>query len=117
MNATEAYLQTFNVLSSYYHTVKLDGLGSMLGDMNPGKWKISDGGELVSADPAIYACDWQDAWNRIVGEGKDATEKQVFDVAKILLNYYQNTLGYKLGDAEEILRKVLLSESPSQLAS
>jgi hypothetical protein len=38
-----------------------------------------------SFDPAVYEEDWNAAWQRIVGKGKQATCEQVFLVARELL--------------------------------
>jgi hypothetical protein len=75
----------------------------MLSDLSPYTFRSDD---YVSADPAEYA-DWRDAWTQIVGTDREATPLQVFTVASTLLDYYENELGYNLGESRRVLQEKL----------
>ncbi|MDR1014117.1 MAG: hypothetical protein LBL86_03955 [Coriobacteriales bacterium] len=109
MNSVDAYLQVYKVLEEYYFSTDeyYDNLGAMLGDMDTTVWVPAEGEALVSGDPAVFAEDWTNAWKRIVGEGGNGTERQVFWVAKNLLDYYTQQVDYDLGDAETYLKERL----------
>jgi hypothetical protein len=119
MNIVEAYIKFEDILSEYYFTTnpKLGNLGAMMGEVSTKIHKPQSGEPIVSGDPAVFGEDWTRAWNRIVGEGRDGTNEQVFQVAEVLLDYYVNEVHYDLGDAGNYLRKKLeLSEKPQQIA-
>jgi hypothetical protein len=80
----------------------------MLSDMQPINRGKAEVGDLESGDPATYADDWTDAWNKIVGKGKMASREQVFEVAKVLLDYYSLEVERDIGDAESFLRERLI---------
>jgi hypothetical protein len=109
MNSVDAYLQVYRILEEYYfYTDKYyDNLGSMLGDMDTTVWVPAEGEAIVSGDPATFAEDWTNAWNRIVGKGNNGTARQVFWVAKELLDYYTQQVDYDLGNVEIYLKEQL----------
>ncbi|MDR0854235.1 MAG: hypothetical protein LBN34_07690 [Clostridiales Family XIII bacterium] len=106
-NISDAYLQVFWILDEYYEQTKLDRLGSMLCDLDPKSWPTSKEKPVASGDPSMYSYVWTNAWNEIVGEDKNATPEQVFAVAKVILDYYQDEVKYDLGDSEAFLREAL----------
>jgi hypothetical protein len=113
MNRIDAYLRIEKILNDYYEITKpnYDQLGAMLGDMDTTVWIPKEGEEIISGDPALFAEDWTDAWNRIIGTGKDGSSEQIFLVAKVILDYYSNIVEFDLGDAEYFLLEQLgLSE-------
>jgi hypothetical protein len=101
MYMKEAYYEVLNILAAYRNQVKLDDLGDMLSDLSPYTFKSDD---CVSADPAEYA-DWKEAWARIVGTDRGATPLQIFTAACMLLDYYENELGYNLGESRRVFKK------------
>ena len=109
MNYIDAYKTVENAMREYYYATNeyYDNLGSMLGDLDSGIWIPPEGTPLMSGDPAIFRRMWTNAWNKIVGEGMDGVPEQVFLVAKVLLDYYQNEVLYDLGDAENYLKSAL----------
>jgi hypothetical protein len=68
-----------------------------------GQW-----GDIVSGDPATYAIDWTNAWNKIIGKNKNGSTRQIFKVAKVLIDYYSNEVEYKLSDTVNHLQAKLL---------
>jgi len=108
MNSVDAYLKFVDTLAEYNAVTdkRHYDLGSMLSDIDAWGRKSGDGQTIRSADPAAFA-NWQKAWDRIVGEGKEGTSEQVFQVAKAIIDYYVNVVKYKIGDAENYLREKL----------
>jgi hypothetical protein len=109
MNRVKAYLAIEKILNEYYEITKpeYDNLGSMLSDINTHIWMPNEGEEIVSGDPAVFAQEWTEAWDRIVGKDKDGTPEQVFEVAKVILDYYTNEVEFDLGGAECFLKERL----------
>jgi hypothetical protein len=119
MNIVEAYLKFEDILSEYYFTTspKLGNLGAMMGENSTKIHKPQYEEPIVSGDPSVFEEDWTEAWNRVVGEGKDGTNEQVFQVAEALISYYENEVNYDLGDVETYLREKLdLPKNPRQVA-
>jgi hypothetical protein len=104
MNCRDAYLFVQGKVLEYHEASKNPYVALVAADMDPMYYKDQEGVErLTSFDPAAYV-DWQEAWNEIVGSGKDGTGQQVAKVAAVLLDYYANEVGYDLGDAREFLK-------------
>jgi hypothetical protein len=99
MKSIYAYLKTFELLDEYWETTKNPDLGSVLSGMNPEPLYDTP---YLSSDPGAYA-DWSCAWNKMIGTGKEGTDEQVYKVAKTVLGYYVDEIGYQLGDAEKYL--------------
>jgi hypothetical protein len=108
MNTINAYRLVEKILTKYYDEGAPDDVGAFLGDMSSEIWEQTDENKINSGDPAFFE-DWTDAWDKIVGKDKEATSQQIFEVAKVLLDYYANDVEYDLGDAEGYLKKGLES--------
>ena len=112
MRCIYAYLKVFSILNDYWCNTKNPDLGSILSGMNPDPLYDTP---YLSADPGAYA-DWVSAWNQRVGRGRDGTNAQILDVAKTLLSYYTDEVGYQIGDAVSCLESGL-NDSDSKYAA
>jgi hypothetical protein len=108
MDMLDSYMIVYGFLGDYATITKNLDVDSIVSEMTPMIYESSDG--LIqhsSFDPAVYEEDWVGSWEKIVGEGKQASTAQVFQVAQELLMYYERELGYDLDDAEEFLKERL----------
>ena len=110
MKSAYAYLKTFDILNVYWQETKLLDLGSVLSGMNPDPLYETP---YLSSDPGAYA-DWNAIWARLVGSGKEGTAKQVAAVAHAYLRYYEDEVGYKIGDAASFIAAELGVDSRAQ---
>jgi hypothetical protein len=107
-SVSAGYILVYEILHEYYIATEIDDLGAMLGDFDPDSWPPNKKELIVSGDPATYAIDWTNAWNKIIGKNKNGSTQQIFKVAKVLLDYYSNEVEYGLGDTVYHLQAKLL---------
>jgi hypothetical protein len=108
MRMLESYIVVYGFLCDYAEITKNLDVDSIASEMTPMVYSDSDGEVKNSSfDPAVYEEDWAKAWKKIVGNGKQASTEQVYQVSQELLSYYQQELDYDLDDAEEFLQQRL----------
>lgn len=91
MTKHQAYLGVFRFLDSYYFKNQNDGLGSLLGDMDP---NIFGNGEMP-ADPAVWE-DWQKCTEKVCGRDDVVSISQLKPLLFTFLEMYRDEWGYEL---------------------
>jgi hypothetical protein len=115
MNSQEAYIAVYQTTRQYQIQTGNDDIAKMLSDIEPWPYKDKQGHEhFGSADPAVFDDEWTDAWNAIVGSGKNGSPNQIVRVANRLLEYYSNSLEYNLDGLVVALRRGLKDEQASK---
>ncbi|MDR1014984.1 MAG: hypothetical protein LBL86_08440 [Coriobacteriales bacterium] len=108
MDMLDSYIIIYGFLGDYAEITKNLDVDSIVSEMTPMVYGSPDDPIGYSSfDPAVYEEDWVGSWAQIVGKGKRASTRQVFQVARELLKYYEQELGYDLDDAEEFLKERL----------
>lgn len=91
MTKHQAYLGVFRFLDSYYFKNQNDGLGSLLGDMDPNIF----GDGKMPADPAVWE-DWQKCVEKVRGKNSYIASAQLKPLLFAFLEMYRDEWGYEL---------------------